>query len=842
MPARTCPLIARIPRMTTRDNALADRPTAQLHAAHSSFRRRVANRSPRAADRPEVAPGRSALRGFLPAAFFASGAAGLIAEIVWTRMLSRILGATVDASSAVLCAFMAGIAGGAYLIGRHSDRLTRPLLTYARLELGIAAASVVVAAILTPEALAPVFRAIADTLGGGGSLAPARALVALVALLPPTLLMGATLPVVTSACDRAGGRSSVAALYAINTVGAVLGTFLGGFVLIAWVGERGSLAVAILLNLAAALGAWLDHRRRPLAQAPERSRSLADDPAAPVLDPQGRAVLAAIAASGFVAMGTEIAWSRLLLVYQGTSIYAFSSMLLVMLTCMAIGSWAAGLRPARGACPLRSLARAIFAAGASLCLGLWLYDKLAIREFSFLSTKRILANWAYAPFLLLGPSAFFSGAAFPYAARALTNRTGAGQGVSRALYANTLGAILGAWCSGFLLIPSLGSARTAACLAASSVLVGAGLSVRVAAKFKRSRHALAIVASAVACLVVLAFLGDPYGRLMLARAQAETKRSGFRLYHHGEDRAGAVTAFGDRKGERLRQSLWVNGVGMTQLVSVTKLMAHLPIWLADDPKTAEVICLGMGTCVKSTLTHQNMHARVVELMPQVIDCVRYFQGCDVRELAPGRIEVIADDGRNDLLRARQTFDVITLDPAPPLHSAGTVNLYSSDFMALCRERLSPGGVVCVWLPPERLDDSLSVLRGFAQEFPHVRVFSGSRRDNGFLLLGRKTPFGDVAAKIKDGFRDPATVRDLAEWDDEFASAERVLSHEVGDRDLLIEFAGAGPVNSDDHPFTEFPLWRAVTQRSAYARDLHARDLETFRDRVRSTRALAARPH
>ena len=183
---------------------------------------------------------------------------------------------------------------------------------------------------------------------------------------------------------------------------------------------------------------------------------------------------------------------------------------------------------------------------------------------------------------------------------------------------------------------------------------------------------------------------------------------------------------------------------MTQLVSITKLMAHLPIWLADDPRTAEVVCLGMGTCAKSAVIHQEIRVRVVELIPGVVACTPYFHGSPARDFAPGRVEVVQDDGRNDLLRARTPFDVITIDPAPPLYSAGTVNLYSRDFLDLCRDRLAPGGTACVWLPPERRDDALSILRGFAAAFPYVSVFSGSNRDNGFLLLGRKTPFPDIA--------------------------------------------------------------------------------------------------
>lgn len=790
---------------------------------------------------------------FLLTLFLFSGAVGLIDEVVWTRMLTRALGTTVEATSTVLAAFMAGLALGGALGGRFARRARRPMLWYAWIELGVAVFAGASLVLLNPALLVPLYRSLNELARGDRSLlTPIRAAFCFLVLIPPAALMGATLPVLVEYAEKRlkTFETSVGFLYAMNTLGAVAGTIAAGFVLIGWIGETNTLLAAIGMNLLVGAGAIVADRLGAADGSIEPRNQIftSSEIQIPINADQRRRrnfTIASFAIGGFTTLGLEVAWGRMLLLFEGTSIYAFSAMLAVLLTGMAIGGGFAQRRLIRAGDPLVSLGLTQFASGVATIIGLHIYAGLPFMEFVFTSKTLLLLNWVIAPLLLVGPLGFLSGASFSLAARCVATTADDASAKIGVLYAwNTFGCIAGSLLTGFFIMPHLGAAKTVALLASIGVAVGLSvvvLATHLSARSGGANRRLVWLAAGISVGfgIVVIGVGDPFAGLILKRAAGSVRPRGeIELYRHIEDAAATTTAFGSKSGDRLQKSLWINGYGMTQLVSVTKAMAHLPFWLADDPRNALVICYGMGTSARSASLHKNTKVRVVELVPGVIECASFFHPNAIETLESRNVEIVVGDGRNDLLLNNTRYDVIVVDPAPPLYAAGTVNLYNVDFFKLCRDRLTPTGAACIWLPVERHDESSMVLRGFVEAFPYVDIWSGGKHDNGFMLIGRHRPIVDRETVVRRGFENAAVAADLAEWDDEFASADKMNRLYLTDRAGLSEFVGSGGVNSDDHPYTEFPLWRAVFQRSRFNRFLAADHVREF---VRNRTIASRRP-
>jgi spermidine synthase len=530
-------------------------------------------------------------------------------------------------------------------------------------------------------------------------------------------------------------------------------------------------------------------------------------------------VVACFALSGLAALANEVVWSRMLLLLQGTAIYAFSSMLAAMLAGIGVGSWLGGRLLDRGYDPLRALARVQLALGLAGVVALYL--------FGWMKPGLLLP-----PLVLVGPLGFLGGLAFPAAARSCTTSGAeAGRSVARLYAWNTLGCIAGALLGGFVLIPLLGAGRSGRLLAGLSLLLGLLLLIihpcqQRDGTFKQhgfrplfgaaGRWDWVVLALG---LLLLAYVGDPYSRLLQRRivGMGYPRQT---VVVHVEEAAATTTVFGLPRNRHSKQ-LWVNGCGMTHLGTVTKLMAHLPLWLADEPRDVLVVCLGMGTTLRSASRHEGLDITAVELVTGVLHHFGYFHPDGPELLSRPNIHAVVDDGRNFLLMRPRQYDVITVDPAPPIHSAGAVNLYSREFFQLCRARLRPGGVVCLWVPPEGASEVKMILRTFLDVFEHVSAWSGPVPDVGMYLIGSRRPPGDIAARIRRGYTRPAVLADLAEWDTVCDRPEKVLALYLADERELTSFVSGAPIITDDRPYTEFPLWRSIFHAEEYEFRLYA---------------------
>lgn len=765
------------------------------------------------------------------ALFFASGSTALVYEVVWLRKLVTIFGSTLFATSAILSTFMAGLALGALVAGRMLDRRSvRPLFVYGVLEIAIGLYALCVPWLLS--GLTPVLKALWEAGARDSFLLLSAAKFALigVVLLPPTVLMGASLPVLARQIaddpPRIGGQVGV--LYAVNTFGAVTGTLLAGFVAIPAIGMRSTLFAAAALNLAIGTGACLIAGGASASTAAPRGGGETGTPATST--GRLRLALVVIALSGFAALALEVAWTRGLGLVFGSSVYAFSLMLVAFLTGLAAGgaTFSAWLRRRPAVDPAALLAVLLASAGVLAYATAFAFQKLPlIFAQAYFTWRPPTVGWFAIQLLLslmvMFPATAALGGIFPVVlqlhARSLDRVSGA---VGTVYAANTLGTILGAVAAGFFLIPFLGVRNTVVAIAA--VEVGLGLVVAgcvvTAGIAKRTALMVPMILGLVAILSirpewnVLLMNSGVYFNLQDLPAgstwrdfQRYTQEKTVALYAREGLTAAVLVA--DQPAYRNRY-LAVNGKveASTGADMETQLMAaHLPLLLHPDPASMLIVGLASGITVGAAAAHPVERIRVVEVERAMIPAARLFSEWNGDVLDDARVEVSINDARTDLEFNPETYDVITSEPSNPWMTVAS-NLFTEDFFALARTRLKPDGIFCQWLQTYCLptDDLRAVISAFRSAFPHVWLFE-TFEGTDLLLLGSARPLTLDLDRMDARIAELRVRMDLARID--VASAADVLPlFRLGGAEVDSVIAGASR-NTDDNAKVEFSAARAL---------------------------------
>lgn len=739
--------------------------------------------------------------------FFFSGISGLVYETVWLRMLSRVLGSTVYATSVTLSAYMAGLALGSYLLGRAGTGRRDPLRLYAYLEAGIGLSALLMLWAIPASTRANLWL-VSLTHGSRGGLTFAQSVVMFALLLVPTLMMGGTLPVLAGASRFFGNSLArrMGLLYGLNTLGAVSGVLLSGLFTLGSLGETGTVCIGVAVNFAVALTVLRLGR-------PEEPSGEDEAPAAipsPAADVRFRAWIPWLYAfSGFVAIAYEVVWTRVFQIQVGTSIYAFSLMLAFYLLGIAAGSLAGGRVMDRFRNPM-----AVFVVCQALIAFYGLAGMFIIPRFTPVGNNGMLTLWnaLVMPPLVVTPLTFALGFIFPALSRAYAvDPLRIPRDIGRLYAVNTAGCILGSLVTGFLLLGWLGSRGTMLALAGTNLaLAWAGLAAAGALRF-RPVAGLAVATALGALLAPRApdvFLAAMDRDLVQFVGATPADRT---FYFHRESAQATTTAFQTRTRTGMSKHLWVNGVGMTHLCTETKIMAHLPILFHPDPRHLLAICFGMGTTLRSASRYPGLFCDAVELDPQVLDCFRFFHEDALAVKANPRVNLVADDGRNYLLARKTRWDIITIDPPPPSWSAGTVNIQSREFFQLCRDHLNPKGIMCLWVPPMPGSEARMIMATFREAFPVTRVFMGPVF-NGIYLVGFMDPGGAAMEGLRARAADPAlgaiARADLIEWDATFPDPRYLEQLQVLGPKQFAAFTAGSEVITDDHPYSEFPVWRA----------------------------------
>jgi spermidine synthase len=733
--------------------------------------------------------------------FFLSGFSALLYQTAWTREFAFVFGTSEIAIAAVLAGYMGGLALGSALAARIAPRLTRPILAYGVLELGIAVCALALP--LGMRALTAVYVAIFA--GADPAIAavatPFRLAGAFALLLPPTALMGATLPLLARHAVRrdeeVGPR--VGALYAINTAGAIGGTVCAAFLLLPALGLRQTVALGALVNGLVFVAAAALARGAP---APPEPLPRAAAPAA------GGWILPLMLASGAVSFGYEVLWTRLLSQLLGGSLYSFATMLASFLAGIALGSAAGGLVARRtGRAPagfawsqigVAVLGAAAFAAADRL-------PALA-RALGTGSASGPLANAPLAAAVLL-PVAICIGATFPLAVRVLAPDPSATAAASARVYAwNTVGAIVGAIGAGFFVLPGLGFAGAVRAFCATSLLIAAAAAVCAQ---PRRRAGLAAAAAGAAALW-LAPIGTPW-QLLRASPFSAGRIGDEPIRFFAVGRSTTVLLL-EHPG---RFRLFTNGLPESTIVRQAGIpgrelegrwLGLLPSLLRPHTDRVLVIGLGGGIALEG-IPPAVGEVDVVELEAEVVAANRAIGAERAHDpLAEPRVRVLVDDARGALMLSPRRYDAIVSQPSHPW-TAGASHLYTREFFALASERLADDGVFVQWIGVNFVDETLlrSLLAALTDVFPHVDVY---RPVPGALLFaGSRSPLDIAAGRAA-----------LAADRDHFAKSGLLVIEDAAaclalDADGTRALAAGAPANTDD--------WNLLASGSARLRDWSA---------------------
>ncbi len=680
--------------------------------------------------------------------FVGSGFSALVYEVVWFHLLRLVIGASAPSLGVLLASFMGGLCLGSLLIPRMAGRDRNPLRVYALLELGIAVSGV---ALLT--GLPWVQQLYLEAIGYGEASLRLRALACLVCLLPPTILMGGTLPIAARWVeDDPEGMRRLGFLYGANLVGAVSGTLAAGFWLLrlhdvafaTWVAVGVNLVVAVVaLGLAASRSgdgaAGKDVGGKVAGTAGIEVAGSGETPGG---DRDVRPYLV-LCLSGFTALAAEVVWTRQLSLLLGATVYTFSILLAVFLAGLGVGSAVASSLVARLRRPAEALGWCQLALVVTIPLGAWtILQVLPWWTLDPVSAEDPWKRFAWDTLravVAMGPAALFWGASFPLGiAASADGRRDPGRRIGLLSAANTLGAIVGALGFSLVVAPGVGTQVAQQAMVAVAAVSAAILLVPARGPGALGRAAALAAGGARVVPPVPAGL-IAYGRVVHQWATGAE----FLYLAEGSSASVAVSRYPDG-----RLDFHVSGkvVASTDELDmrVQRMLGHLPALVHPRPRTVLVVGCGAGVTAGTFVRYPEVERIVlVEIEPRVMEGARdHFGPWNHDVLRDPRTVVVPDDARHYLATTRETFDIITSDPIHPWVK-GSATLYSEEYLSLCRDRLNPGGVVTQWVPfyetsPEAVKSQIGT---FLRVFPYGSVWNSATLDEGHdvVLLGHKGP-------------------------------------------------------------------------------------------------------
>jgi spermidine synthase len=767
-----------------------------------------------------------------------SGATGLIYEVLWARMLGLVFGATTVAISAVLAAFMGGLALGSALAARFAGKLSRPVRAYACIELAVG-----LYALAVPLLFRGIDRAYAQVWlhfhPGFYGFTLSRFLLATTVLLIPTALMGATLPVLAGSLrDSSGNSGGVARLYTWNLVGAIVGTIAAGFFLLPQFGVRTTILIAAATNLGIGLAAFLLDAKSERSVHDKVERVPEINIQLPQVNlTQAKFWLFCAFTSGFVTISMQVVWSRILAMIIGSSTYAFSIVLALFLIGLALGAYLISaskkLDPGR-------LRRAVLVVEVLTAITLFLSLRITSGTPEFListafrlgvnSWTGLLALQVAAAALLIVLPATLMGMVMPLVllrigTGAQADEGGAGRSrsnvrlVGQSYALNTIGAIVGSIVAAFLLIPGTSTRFTVFCMAALCLIVSGIAYEPLRGTIDRGlARSLAI---GIACTLMIAMLFawprlnlnalstgayDSYVRV-LARSRGsalEKEQTGgagdHQLLMYEEGRTATVS---------VRRDWGITSVAINGRTNASDaddmptqvMLGQLGMLVA--PRTGRALIVGFATGVTagSVLQTPIESLDCVEIEPAAVASSRYFEHVNRRPLSDPRLHLIVDDARTYLRVNPATYDLIISEPSHPW-VPGVANLFTREFFTLGRERLVDDGIFVQWfqiyqLSPESLR---SVLATFHETFPHVAVFrvQGAAKGKDLILLGSRAPIRlDL---MSERIQDPRVKADLDRVG--IKSVEDMRAWFICDETQLGPAVAGSIINTDDNLHVE----------------------------------------
>jgi predicted membrane-bound spermidine synthase len=702
--------------------------------------------------------------------FFLSGFCSLLYQVVWVRMAFAHFGVITPVLSVVLSVFMLGLGIGSVLGGRLARRWGRSSSVSLAYVYGAAEFIVGLGAFAVPF----LFAAGEQYLLRAGEASSTRylllsAIIIAASILPWCTMMGATFPLMMGFIRQTTPKDqgSFSFLYLANVIGAMTGTALTALVLVEMLGFRATSELAAATNLAIALasfGLGSMGTRHAAADA-----ALAAGPAAVRPDLWIETVLFT---TGFVSLALEVVWTRAFTFVLQTTIYAFAAILTTYLLGTWIGSYL--YRRDRAAGRIATMEWVL----AWLCL--FVVVPVIVVD-PRIDTRAGLTLVSIFPFCL----------ALGYLTPGLIDRYSLGNpaDAGRSYAINILGGILGPLASAYILLPYIGVRGASLVLAVPIFFLFAWAVRRQLAAPRTIGITLAFAAS----FAVSVFVSRGYEDGVLAVGPREVRR----------DNVASVIAF----GEGMKKQLMVNGVSITILTPITKVMAHLPLAMNGHAKAGLDICFGMGTTFRSMYSW-GIDTTVAELSPSVVASFGFFAPAFRGIVDDPRVHIVDDDGRRYLLRSGRQFDVITIDPPPPIEAAGSSLLYSTEFYDIVKAHLAPGGILQQWFPGSNGTTLTAVARSLRDSFRYVVIFK-SIEGWGYHFLASQTPIPELTPAEFVARMPDAAKRDLMEWNPGMTletMAANILSRRADIEELLPPKTGNVRI-TDDRPYNEYYFLR-----------------------------------
>jgi len=746
--------------------------------------------------------------------FLLSGACGLVYEVVWTRMMTHVFGSTAVAVGTVLAAFMTGLAVGAWLLGRLADKHYNPLRLYAYLEIGVGVAALIAHLLLVR--ITPAYVAVYEALGQSAAvLGIVRFVLAFALVVAPTILMGATLPVLTRFVVRklSGLGSGLSELYAINTLGAVAGSLAAGFFLIGKFGIHTAVAVAVIGNILIGAIAWLVSRSSsavpsdaPGGIAPGKKRKSAKQT---VDSLTYRIILIGLGISGLTSFAYEIYWTRSLVFMMGNSTYAVTTMLVSFLVGIALGGYLIRFLMERVS-DRPSLFGWIqiligVSAAAAMPVLFSITDPESIRAQMWNAALRdsnlTFVRLSIAFPVMLVPATLI-GMTFPLVGRiSVTRMRNAAEDIGRVYAINTMGNVLGALLPGLVLMHWLGIQRGIVTMAALNVLIGLtvfALRLRVVRSLRFAFPVALVIAILTVAWVPLDF-----------HFPSQDQGPWHRVLYYRDGPSATTAVMLDPDTRELTMSLDgidIGGNGPTDYKQ--QLLAHLPKLLLDDVSNELSVGFGSGILAGASTQHDRVRSiTCAEIEPTVVEGARLFADLNHGVLDNTRCRIVVDDVANHLRTTRERYNVVSADEKTSQEYASNGFSYSHEYYELIAARLASGGIAIQWvptsLPPQQYR---MVLKTFSEAFPHVLMFFfapafQSAADNTILVGSNERVVPDVERMRRWLDADGDAFDGMTHYG--FDTAESVMSMLIANEAAIRSAVQYDDENTLVHPRYEF---------------------------------------
>jgi len=732
------------------------------------------------------------------AVFGLSGFAALAYQVTWIRQLGSFFGIQVYSTTTVLAAFMAGLALGSWLFGRLADRVSRPLVLFAVMEIVLAAYAICFPWI--SDLISWLYLRLAP--GTGGSLMVSqfvRFLVSFPILLVATSLIGGTLPVLTRGITHRSGElgEHVSLLYGSNNIGAFVGGFFSGYIFLSTIGISGALVSGAVLNfLNGIIVLLLRPKFHPGPVQRSGEQTLSDPPGAYPARVV-RVVLWVFAIEGFTTLAYEIIWARIMneFSYDKTSFF-YTTIILAFVGGLGAGSYIVAKMIARKRDPLKLLSRVQLWIGA---LSLLMFGIFMLAAPAFHSFRDQQQTWfstvvteQFFIFLVITPPVVLMGFTFPLVS-IIFNRSDRkiGQDIGFLGALDTIGSVAGSVIAAFVMIPLLGTLRSFLVVAMVNLLLGAWL-----LKFRiKTGMTLRIVTVAIVAIVGLVAMLPANNPSVNSRWNTVLNDEVI-WYSEGPAASVGVTQFRNRNA-----ALSINGAitAYTLLndVQVHKMLATLPLVYCDKPERALVVGLGIGITTKTLEMAGVPEISVAEISPEVVSASEnVFGNVSVKEDTSTVIYI--EDGRAHLYRSKEKYDLITTNAVHPRLGNG---IYTTDFYRLCSDRMQPGGKMCQWIPTNWMnkEEYRILVRSFCEVFPYSCLWVIN--DAHTIILGANEPFDHSVTRISERLS-PAPLREYLGASG-YLNVADVLKHFWMNDGAIRRYSEGAPLNTDNKPVIEF---------------------------------------